>query len=109
MKTIVEFLMQKGVIFAKLGRVENKLLGTRRKIDVFLGVNTKKYYHIVIVAHQKSPFLQKDATAFEDIAKQMQTLKECTIKKKILLLKGGICFKAKEKLQKTGWTVYDFS
>jgi len=109
MKTIVEFLMQKGKIFAKLGRVENKHLGTKRRISVYFGVDTQKYYHIVVYTAQKSRLLQKDVLAFEQIHTRMQTLKECTIKKKILMQKGGICSKARQNLQKAGWIVYDFS
>ena len=109
MKTIVEFLMQKGKLFAKLSRVENRKLQTRKQIEIYFGVDTKRYYHTVVYSTQKSRLLQKDADAFIAINENMQRLKECVIKKKILLVKGSICSSARMNLQKAGWRVYDFS
>ncbi len=109
MKSIVELLMQKGKLFKKLSRVENKHLGTRRAVRIYFGVDTKKYFHTIIAVRQKSKLLSKDARDFETINTNMARFKDCGIKKKILILEGSICTKAKENLEHTGWVIYDIS
>jgi hypothetical protein len=61
MKETVEYLQQKNIIFKSLKEIAPKELGSRKKIALYLGVDLKGYYALVIQVEKKSRILRKEA------------------------------------------------
>jgi hypothetical protein len=57
MKEIVEYLQKKNLIFKSLKEISPKELGSRKKIKLYLGVDLKGYYALVMSIEKKSRIL----------------------------------------------------
>ena len=96
-KDLVEILLNNGIVCKKLNEIK---LNTRKKVKAFLGVNLKNEYCFILKLEKKSRFLTKDINIlYEFIPKEINF----RYKKKILVLNGPICTKAKEKI--TDWKI----
>jgi len=96
-KDLVGILLNNGIVCKKLNEIK---LNTRKKIKAFLGVNLKNEYCFILKLEKKSRFLTKDINIlYEFIPKEINF----RYKKKILVLNGPICTKAKEKI--TDWKI----
>lgn len=109
MKKLVEFFMKKKIVFKKLHSVDKKRLNTRKKITIYLGIDLKGYYNVIILQSKKSRILQKEVIDIDEIAKLLQEEAGVTIKKRYYLFDAPICSKAKDKLKELDWKFYDFS
>jgi len=87
-KEILDRLIKEGLVFKEFREIKLK---TRKKIKVFLGVNVKNEYCLVVVFEKKSRVLRKDV---EDILPLIPKI-NFRYKKKILLAKD-FCSKVKE-------------
>ena len=92
-KNIVEILRENNIICKKLDEIK---LNTRKKIKVFLGVNLKNEYCVVIRLCKKSRFLRKDIGEIEAFVPKEINFR---YKMKILILNSPICSKAKEEMK----------
>jgi len=92
-KNIVEILRENNIICKKLDEIK---LNTRKKIKVFLGVNLKNEYCVIIRLYKKSRFLRKDISEIEAFVPKEINFR---YKKKILILNSPICSKAKEEMK----------
>ena len=63
MKELVNVLLKKNYIYRSLKEIDKKTLGSRKKIDIYEGVDTNSYYAAIFVLVQKSRFLRKNADA----------------------------------------------
>lgn len=106
MKYIVEFLSKKNYIFKKLLKIDLKLLGSRKKIELFEGVDTKSNYVVIFKIDQKSRFITKNAKEIEELLEKLIKLKQHNYKKKILLISSPLCSKAKKYLEELKWKIY---
>ncbi len=61
MKALVEYLNHKNIIFKSLKEITPKELGSRKKISLYLGIDLKGYYSLVIQVKKKSRVLRKEA------------------------------------------------
>ena len=106
MKQIVDYLQEKNIIFKSLKPVAPKELGSRKKIELYLGVDTKAYYSIVMVVEKKSRVLRKEAGELMLLHEKLEKYIDSHIKKKYILIKAPLCSKAKAMLEEHGWKVW---
>jgi len=106
MKTIVNYLQQKNIIFKSFKPISPKELGSRKKIDIYVGVDLKGFYADVMVVEKKSRVLRKEATELMGLHEKLEKYIDSSIKKKYMLIKAPLCSKAKGLLQENGWKVY---
>ena len=109
MKDIVEFLSKKKIIFKELEKFDIKEIGSRKKIDIYLGIDTSSNYTLIVVMKRKSRFLQKDVEWLEEIFQKIVELKEHNFKKKIFIYDMPMCSKAQKKLKEERWKLIKFA
>ncbi len=107
MQKFVDRLIEKKQIFKSLKEFDLKTIAVRKKIDVFIGVDTKSYYTLVVFIEQKSRFLQKNVDEMEKIVDLIKVKEDHNFKRKIILIDSPLCSKAKAKLKDLNWKVYD--
>lgn len=106
MKKIVNLLQEKNLIFKSLKPIEPKTLGSRKKIEIYLGVDLKKYYASILRIQKKSRILRKEAMELMEFHKKLEYLNESRIKKKYIYIQAPLCSKAKALLEAEKWTVW---
>lgn len=106
MKEIVEYLRLKGLVFKSFKRVLPKELGSRKKVELYLGVDLGSYYSLVIVFEKKSRVLRKEAQELIALHEKLENHLDAKINKKYLRIKAPLCSKAKLFLEEYGWTVW---
>jgi hypothetical protein len=106
MKDLVQKLQSKKLIFKSLKPIEPKALGSRKRVQIYLGVDLKSYYTLIMVLEKKSRFLQKEAQELLALHEKLETLQESKIKKNHLFIKAPLCSKAKALLEKEKWKVW---
>jgi len=107
MREYVEYLQKRGLIFCSLEPFELLQIGSKKRFDVFVGVDTNGYYILLVVVKRKSRFLVKDADGVEEISQKIAAYLGHNFKKKILLIKAPLCSKAKDSLK--SWKIYALS
>jgi len=107
MKEIVHILQEKKMLFKKLKPIELKVLGSRKKIDLYLGVDLKKYYACIIHINKKSKILSKEALELMEFHKKLEVLNDSKIKKKYIYIQAPLCSKAKALFKEEKWTVWE--
>ena len=106
MKEIVDILQEKKLVFKSLKPIEPKKLGSRKKINIYLGVNLKKYYACIIHISKKSPILSKEALELIKFHKKLEILNESKITKKYIYIQAPLCSKAKALFEEEKWIVW---
>ncbi len=109
MKALVEYFAARKKIFKSLQTVAPKELGSRKRVKIYFGVDTKQYYNAIIAVQKSSRILQKEVMELEELVERLQRVKEVVIKKRYLYLQAPICSKARAKLEALDWVVYDIS
>jgi len=106
MKKIVNHLQQKNIIFKSFKEVMPKELGSRKKIDIYVGVDLKGYYAVVMYVEKKSRVLRKEADEFMALHEKLEKYIDSKIMKRYILIKAPLCSKAKALLEDSGWKVW---
>ncbi|MBU1667275.1 hypothetical protein KKC13_02585 [bacterium] len=106
MKEIVNLLQEKNLIFKSLRPIEPKTFGSRKKIEIYLGVDLKKYYACVLRIRKKSRILSKEAMDLMEFHKKLELMNKSKIKKKYIYIQAPLCSKAKALLQEEKWVVW---
>ncbi len=106
MKEVVDFLHKKGYIFKKFDKIDNNILNTRKRLDIYKGVDLASFYVAVFYTKSKSRFIMKNAYDIEDLLDKLAKLSRHNYKKKILLISSQICSKSKKFLEDQGWKIY---
>jgi hypothetical protein len=109
MKEIVEYLQQKNIIFKSLKAITPKELGSRKKLSLYLGVDLKGYYTVVIQVEKKSRILRKEASELMRLHEKLEKYIDSKITKKYLIIKAPLCSKAKALLEEEEWKVWQES
>ncbi len=109
MKEIVEFLQQKRLVFKSFQEIAPKELGSRKKVGIFLGVDLKGYYAVVMHLKKKSRVLRKEATELMTLHEKLETYKDTKIPKKYIIIDAPLCSKAKAWMEEYGWRVFAIS
>ncbi|PTB83497.1 hypothetical protein C9926_02600, partial [Sulfurovum lithotrophicum] len=79
MKTIVEQMNKKNLICKSLEEVQPKALGSRKKVLLYVGVDLKGYYCLVMKLSKKSRVLRKEATELMALHEKIEKLKDTKI------------------------------
>ncbi|RUM69666.1 MAG: hypothetical protein DSZ09_05305 [Sulfurovum sp.] len=108
MKSIVEYLQQKNIIFKSLKEIAPKELGSRKKIGIYVGVDLKGYYADVMVLEKKSRVLRKEAEELMRLHEKLEKYIDSSIKKKYIIIKAPLCSKAKALLEINGWKIWHY-
>jgi len=106
MKEIVEFLQKKEIIFKSFKEIKPKELGSRKKVQLFIGVDLLKYYVAVISVKKKSRVLRKEVSEFIALHELLEKYIDSKIKKKQIIIDAPLCSHAKKMLEESGWRVY---
>ena len=105
MKDIVHKLQYKNLLFRTLKPISVKELGSRKKINVYLGVDLKNYYSCIIHINKKSRILQKEAKELMGFHKKLEEYNDSVIKKKYIYIQSPLCSKAKALFEEEGWII----
>lgn len=106
MKALVEYLNDKNIIFKSLREIMPKELGSRKKISLYLGVNLKGYYALVIQLEKKSRVLRKEAADLIGLHEKVEIYINSKVTKKYVIIKAPLCSHAKTMLEEHGWKVW---
>jgi len=106
MKEVVELLAQNNIIFKTLNPLPPKAIGSKKRIDIYLGVQLNNYYTLIFSIQRKSRVLIKDVQEYQKLHQQLEEYNQSKIYKKYILLDAPLCSKAKAKLQELGWRVF---
>lgn len=109
MKTLISLLLKRDYIYKSLVEIDKKTLGSRKKIDIYEGVDTKSYYAAIFVLVQKSRFLRKNADDLEMLFEKLKEVQDHNYKKKLLIYQMPLCSKAKEQMKQAGWVLINDS
>lgn len=106
MKDVVERLQEKSLVFKSLKQIDiKKEFSSRKKIDLYLAVDLKKYYTCIIHISKKSRILKKEAEQLMEFHKKLEKYNESKIKRKYIYIEAPLCSKAKALLENEGWKV----
>lgn len=106
MKLIVEFLNHKNIIFKSFKEILPKALGSRKKVALYLGIDLKGYYALVMVLEKKSRVVRKEAEELIVLHEKVESYIESKVTKKYIMIKAPLCSKAKAMLEEKGWKVW---
>ena len=106
MKEIVEYLQKKNIIFKSLKEIVPKELGSRKKVSLYLGVDLKGYYALVMSLEKKSRVLRKEAEDLMGLHEKVEQYIDSKVTKKYIIIKAPLCSKAKAMLEEKGWKVW---
>ncbi|SFP09882.1 hypothetical protein [Hydrogenimonas thermophila] len=104
-KTILEPLRQNGFIFKRFEPFSLQVIGSRKRIGVYHGIDTKNRYFLLFVVNRKSRVLQKDVKEWLDIKQRIEHYCGYAIMINIALINAPLCSKAKAILVQEGWKV----
>ncbi len=106
MKNIVEFLHDRGYIFKKLHKIDNQLLNTKKKIEVYEAIDLKSNYVAIFYVLSKSRFIVKNTQEIFSLYEKLIKTREHNFKKRVLILNSLICSKSKILLKENKWKIY---
>lgn len=106
MKEIVEKMNTKNVVCKSLHVILPKEIGSRKKIEIYVGVNLKEFYCLVLKLKKKSRVLQKEAKELMLLHEKIESYKETKILKKYIWIDAPLCSKAKALLEEDAWKVW---
>jgi hypothetical protein len=103
MKNTVEYLCSHSIICKKLTGILPKELGSRKRIEIFVGVGVDGYYCVVMHLVKKSRILRKEADELMQLHQKLETYQDTKIKKKYIWIEAPLCSKAKALMESEGW------
>ena len=103
MKAIVDRLSQHHILCKKLKTVTPKELASRKKISLYVGVDTAGYYCSVMLLVKKSRVLRKEAEELMTLHERLEKYQGATIRKKYIQIDAPLCSKAKAMMEQAGW------
>ncbi|MEN8726777.1 MAG: hypothetical protein ABF276_02330 [Sulfurovum sp.] len=107
MKTLVEYLNHKNIIFKSLQEIMPKELGSRKKVSLYLGIDLKGYYALVMEVKKKSRVLRKEAGDLMDLHEKLEKYIGSKVTKKYIMIQAPLCSHAKAMLEENGWKVWN--
>lgn len=106
MKEIVDYLQKKQIIFKTLSEITPKELSSRKKVEIYLGVDLKGFYADIMVLEKKSRVLRKEVGDLMDLHERVEKYIDSTIKKRYIIIRAPLCSKAKALLEENQWKVW---
>ena len=105
MKDVLGRLQAQGYLFKRFEPFSLKTIGSRKRIDVYHGVDTQNRYTLVFVIERKSRVLQKEVREWFDIKSKIEAHYGYRILQNIAFIRAPLCSKAKALLESEGWRV----
>ncbi|MDX1809392.1 MAG: hypothetical protein R3331_07620 [Sulfurospirillaceae bacterium] len=109
MKNILDFLAIKKIVFRVLEKIDPTLLKSRKKLEIYSGVNEKSFYGTIFVVNQKSRFVVKNAAEIIELEQRLESYKKHSYKHKYLIIGSPFCSHAKKYLIENQWRVFEVS
>jgi len=106
MKEIVEYLNSKNIICKRLKEVKPKSLESRKKIEIFVGIDLKHYYCSFLLIEKKSRVLKKEVAEIIELHNKLEIFEDSKITKRYIRIKAPLCSHAKAMLEENGWRVW---
>jgi hypothetical protein len=106
MKQIIDYFQQKNIIFKSFKAITPKELRSRKNIGLYVGVNLKGYYAVVMELEKKSRVLRKEVGELMLLHEKLEKYIDSSIKKKYIIIKAPLCSHAKKMLEENGWKVW---
>ncbi len=106
MKELVEYLNHKNIIFKSLKEITPKELGSRKKVSLYVGIDLKGYYALVMQVEKKSRVLRKEAGEFLALHEKLESYIDSKVTKKYIIINAPLCSKAKAMLEEHKWKVW---
>jgi len=106
MKDIVEYMRGHNLICKTLKEVKPKEIGSRKRVNIYLGVNLKGYFCMVMVISKKSRILRKEVAQLIELHKKIELYHNSKIKKKYISIDAPLCSHAKKMLEENLWEVW---
>ncbi len=105
MKEVLEPLRQEGMLFKRFEPFSLKTIGSRKRIDVYHGLDERNRYTLVFFVVKKSRILRKEVQEWMAIQKKIEAFYGYAILQNVAIVKAPICSKAKALLESEGWRV----
>lgn len=109
MKQVSDLLVKHRLLYERLEPIALTSLGSRKKLECYLGVDDTKHYNVIFVNPGKTRVLQKDFEQIQELVTRLETLKGHRILKRILFSNAPVCSKAIARYKKEGWKVWHVS
>jgi len=106
MKSLVEYLSHKNIIFKSFKEIVPKELGSRKKISIYIGIDLKGYYALVMQVKKKSRVLRKEVEELIILHEKLEVYIDSKVTKKYIIINAPLCSKAKSLLEEKGWKVW---
>ena len=106
-KEITTFLNSKDYLFSKFEKIEPKEINSRKKIEIYSGVDLKKHFVSIFIVDQKSRFLIKNAKEVIELKDRLVLKEDHNFKKNIFIIKSEVCSKAIGHFKENRWIVYN--
>ena len=106
MNSLVDTLSQKGYILKSLINIPLKALGSRKRVECFLGVDLKSNYVCIIRRDSKVKLLSKEYEELNALVVKLQELRDHNIFKKILFVESEVCSKVMSKSKNDSWRIW---
>ena len=94
------------MIFKSFKEISPKELGSRKQVSIYLGVDLKAYYTVVMYLEKKSRVIKKEAQTLIFLHEKLESHLGSKITKKNIFIKAPLCSKAKTFLEECGWKVW---
>jgi len=107
LKNLVDILSENNIILRKLSKVDISNLKSRQKIQIFSGVDDKRYFIAIFVVQNKSRFIKSSAKRLLELEKKLELLKNHAFKRKILIISSPLCSYAKSFLKESKWKIIE--
>lgn len=109
MRQVSDYLVKHRLLFERFEPVSLTSLGSRKKLECYIGVDNTKHYNVVFVNPGKTRVLQKDLEQIQELVSRLESLRGHRILKRILFSNAPVCSKAKLRYEKEGWKIWHVS
>jgi len=104
MKILIDTLRHNGILCKELTGIPPRTLGSRKVLDLYLGIDLKGYYcSLMVIPGRKSRLLTKEAQTLMALHQRLETHADTVIPGKYIWVKAPLCSKAKTFMESEGW------
>ena len=107
MRRVIDICRKNGKVFSSLNQILPKELASRKRVGIYLGVDLKKYYTMIIFVAKKSRILRKEAMELMELHKRLERYNDSKILKRCIIIDAPLCSKAKRLMLEDGWDVVE--
>ena len=105
MKEVVETLQKRGYLFRRLEPFALNLVGSRKRLEVFHGVDLQSRYTLIFKVARRSRILRKETAEWMELKRKIEHYYGYPILRTVVLVEAPICSKAVASLEAEGWRV----